>query len=111
MRARTEDMHQTATYWAPTSLVEFGTVRLATPILIQCRWQGRAVSFTNPQGEQRVSRAVVYVDRELEVGGVIALGDHLSTENPRDVDSAQTVAQVGMSPSLDADEVLHKVWI
>lgn len=105
-------MRQVATYWAPTGRVVFGNPELDQPVLIKCRWQGRAVSFLTESGEQRVSRAVVYTDRELRTGGVIALGDWSGyIDNPLEIDRAQRVAQVGSSPSVGADEVLHKVWI
>lgn len=112
MRNRKKDMHQVLTYWAPTSQVEFGVTKLAPPVLLACRWQGRAVQFTGNDGVLRVSRAIVYVESPVAVGGIIALGDWVaSTDKPREIAEAQEVAQTGSSPSLKADEVLHKVWV
>lgn len=112
MRNRKKDMNQVLTYWAPTGKVVFGVVELAPPVLLACRWQGRASQFLDTAGVQRVSRAVVYPESPVAVGGVIALGDWLaSTGKPREIKEAQEVAQTGSSPSLKGDEVLHKVWV
>lgn len=111
MISRTEDMNQELTYWAPTGVIAFGTETFETPVLHVCRWQDRAVNFVDAQGIQRVSRAVVYVGAPLSPGGWIAKGSHLGVALPRELPDAQRVAQYGGSPDLDADEILHKVWI
>jgi hypothetical protein len=101
-------MEQDATYWAPGAYDGFGSRVLFDPILIKCRWQDTSVLFRNAQGEEVVSEAVVYADRQLAIGGYLALGDNL-TNDPLSV--GKEIRQRQRSPSLSNDEELEKVML
>lgn len=112
--AYTLDMTQAATYWPPP--VPDGTggvVFSAQPTVIACRWQDQHIMFHNAQGEEVMSSAVVYVDRELEIGGYLFLGD--ATEEADYIDAqevgAKEIRQRAASPSLEGDMQLNKVWL
>lgn len=115
MRPYTRDMHQAATYWPPGKNDGFGNIDFSdvTPIVIRCRWQDTAVLFRNAQGQEETSSAVVYPDRELMIRGMLALGDESATAGAADPGQAgaREIRQVGASPSLAGDEVLHKVFL
>lgn len=61
---------QKAVLWtAKDTRDEFGQVQFNDPIEIKCRWEGKRTRFINANGEEVVSEAVVYVDRELNPNG------------------------------------------
>lgn len=101
------NMNQAATYWAPGANDGFGGVAAGAAVAILCRWQDKADLFRSPEGQELVSNAVVYVDRELAVKGKLALGTHVGTPPA----SAKEIRQTGSSPSLNAGETLLKVWL
>ena len=38
----TDDMNQTATYWAPSGVPDaYGQLGFAAPVTLACRWQGK----------------------------------------------------------------------
>ena len=112
LTARTKDMTQDATYWAPGANDGFGNVNFtASPVAIKCRWETRGVLFRNADGEEKTSEAVVYVDRELSVKGYVALGDHTGESDPTGVDGAREIRAAHQSPDIQGKNVLHKVML
>lgn len=111
MTAFTRYMPHVATYWSPGVSDGFGGTSYGAPIAIQCRWQDSTDLFRAPSGEETASEAIVYPDRELAIGGVLAREDQTATPDPANADGAKEIRQVGKSPSLGGDVVLHKVWL
>lgn len=118
MTAYTTGMNQFATYWAPGNNDGFGDVVYnAPPVRIACRWQEKKDLVRNAQGQEVVSSATVYVDRELLPRGYLAFGDLTGDvdsdgfSDPRDEALARQIINVGTSPSIAADQILHKVWL
>lgn len=107
----TEHMHQAATYWPPAGNDGYGLVGFGAPVLIACRWQDTQKMFRDAQGRDVMSEAVVYPDQRVEVGGYLALEDQTATASPRDVGAAREIRQAGVSPSLDDDTELVKVYL
>ncbi len=65
---------QKAVYWSPGSINRFGRASMNDPVEIDCRWEASRVMFLNLQGEEQMSEAVVFVDRDVEVSGMLWLG-------------------------------------
>lgn len=111
----TESMTQAATYWPPGVPDGFGGLDFSgcVPVLLMCRWQDDAVLFRDGQGRESTSSAIVYIDRDIEVRGFLALGDHtaLGAPRPDEVGSAFEVRKLGKSPSLSKGETLHKAYL
>lgn len=107
MTAYTENLNQVATYWPPAANDGAGGVGYGAAVAIKCRWQNVQKLFRDAQGNEKVSEAIVYVDRELENGGVMKLGTHAGAA-PSD---AIEVRAKGSSPELNGPRVLHKVWL
>ncbi len=83
---------QTCVYWALRGVEsggedydEFGQPQYTDPVQLACRWEVKTVEFLSPQGTQELSNAVVYVDQDVDVGGVLMLGELT------DIDSSLTV--------------------
>lgn len=107
MRPYTRNMTQDATYWPPGINDGFGGVGYGDPVHIKCRWQDTAVLFRDSEGREVTSSSVVYPDRELAITGKLARGAF----DGRPHESAKEIRQVGQSPSLKGNEVLHKTWL
>lgn len=111
--AYTRSLNQTAIYWSPGIGDGFGSVVYGPAVEIICRWQDVAVLFRSSDGEEKTSSAVVYVDRVLQIKGMIVLGsltDELAYSDPIAAE-AREIRQVGVSPSLRADKQLNKVYL
>jgi len=62
------------TYWgAPTPDGEGGET-FAAPVPLKGRWEDRNDEFTTPTGESAVSRATVFLQQDVVVGGYLMLG-------------------------------------
>ncbi len=88
----TRMLKQKAVYWALAGVEsggedydEFGQPQYTVPVEVACRWETKTVEFLGPQGTQEISNAVVYVDQDVDVGGVLMLGELT------DIDSSLTV--------------------
>ena len=101
-------MPQAATYWPPGSNDGFGGRGVLAPVAIACRWQEDAQLFRTPEGREAVSRAVVYTSQPVALGGFLLLGESVADVLPA---GAEEIRQVGISPSLDGSEALHKAWV
>lgn len=68
-------LNQQATYWEAQEPDGFGGKVTGPATPIKCRWEDKAVNYTGRLDRQEeVSRAVVFVDREMRVGDWLYLG-------------------------------------
>lgn len=107
-------LNQVATYWPPGLPDAYGRVTFeAAPVEITIRWQNAAELFRDAQGNEVVSRAVIYTLDLLAVGGWIQLGNAAvgTVSDPRLADRADEIRQIGTSPSLRATQQLYKVMV
>lgn len=64
----------TITHWS-TAANGFGGFTFGAPNVINGRWEQRSELFRTPQGEEKVSEAVVFVEEDLEEGDYLYLGE------------------------------------
>lgn len=104
MSARyTRNMLQTATHWRADGNDGFGPT-FAEPVLIKCRWQSTSEVFTDAAGSEFVAKSVVYTDAAVNLGDVVALGEH--TDMP---DGIGAVRYVHTTPNLRNTFTLTKL--
>lgn len=89
---------QSATYWAPQGYGAEGEV-FAAPVAVNCRWENIAELFLAPNGEEATSRAVVYTEDPLVLGGYLLLGTSAAA-NPASVAGAFKIRQSVSIPDL-----------
>lgn len=115
----TRMLKDTATYW-PVITDGYGGFEFGAPVAISCRWEEVQEEFITPEGREEVSDAVVYVDRDLEVGGYLAQGDYSAStsttttgEEPSFTppDSARPIKQFSKLPKLRYDEYLRTCYL
>jgi hypothetical protein len=71
-----KNLHQDITYWPPSGgQNEFGHAIMGTPEVIKGRWENMNQQIRKPSGEEVMSRAEVFVDRDLQISGFLAQGD------------------------------------
>jgi len=69
--------------------------------------------FIDPQGTKLISSAIVYVDRDVDIRGMLLLGALYSgiESNPKDVQGAVEIKQFSKTPNLKCTEYLRTVYI
>lgn len=65
---------QDAVYWPPTAAGDYGKPGFGPGVAIKCRWEDDYSEEATATGTDAHGAATVYVDRDLEVGGVLWLG-------------------------------------
>lgn len=113
MRLEIRELKQTAVYWAPSGPDEYGRPSLAAAVEIDCRWEDTAEEFVDPQGTRQISSAKVFVGQDLEVGGLLMLGEIEVAEdssfpaNPKNSADVHEVRLFSKNPSLRATRFLR----
>jgi hypothetical protein len=74
---------QRAVYWKRADPNEFGKFAFDDPIEIKCRWESHEGAVRNEKNELIMSKATVYVDREMFLGDRLKLGE-LESGTPDD---------------------------
>lgn len=116
MRLLTKMLKQKAVYWKLSSLEfdDFGQPIPTTPVEIDCRWEDVGEEFLDSNGTIQLSRARVYVDRDVEVGGVLMLGEldsSVDEDNPKENENAWEIRRFEKLPTLKATQFLRTVFL
>lgn len=112
---------QVAVYWAlegsesgGDDYDNFGQPQYTTPIEIKCRWEAKIEEFVNASGTRILSNAIVYVDQDVDVGGVLMLGeltDITDSEVPKENDNAWEIQRFDNLPNLKVTEFLKTAYL
>ena len=100
-----------ATIWEITSESVYDGIHVSAPQVINCRWEDKAVLFRLISGEEVVSRSIVYVDRDVDIGTYIAEGDYSDVADPTQLSVAYRVRQTEKKNNLRATEVERKLYL
>lgn len=112
---------QTAVYWGlahndsgGVAYSDYGKPLYTSPIEIDCRWSDKNEEVLDMQGRMFLSRATVYVDRDVDISGVLLLGDLddvTDSDNPFENTGAWEIQRFDKIPNLRATEFLRKVFL
>jgi len=103
---------QDAVYWPPGAYDGYGQPTLGTAVAIKCRWEDVAEQFLDSDQQEQISNARVYVDRTVELGGMLWLGDISSApSDPRTDDDAWEIRKYESIPNFKATEFLKSVLL
>lgn len=102
-----------ATYWPPVDVDEHGDPILGDPVEIKCRWEDCNELYLNPDGEQKVSSAKVYVDRDLELGGRLFNGElDEAPADPREDPRPKEISKFDKLPVFKKNgKYLRTAWV
>ena len=102
---------QRCIFWAITGFDQYGQPTYDEPVDIDCRWEDEIQEYIDKDGNQKLSKSVVYVDRNMEVGGVLLLGSlddsGIDEENPLINEGASEIMQFCKLPNLRNTETLR----
>jgi hypothetical protein len=85
----TRNMTESAVYWGTPIEDGYGGQTFDEPIEISCRWEDKeqiigTITGNQIVGFQEMSRAIVYVDRDLDIDGVLMRGTLADLEDSSD---------------------------
>ena len=110
-------LKQKAVYWAPSAPDGYGGRQYASPVEINCRWQDGTKTILSREGEEVVSIATVWVDRDLQEGGMLWLGElsNLTSSqqaDPTTLSDAYTIRRFEKMPEYGSNtRFLRKVYL
>lgn len=99
MSVVTRNLRQTITYWAFNGVDNSGDPSFATPTTITGRWEDRALEVISSSGERVVSRSVVYLAQDVNLGDYMFLGTD-TTASPVGVIGAFPVRDFRKIPNI-----------
>lgn len=114
MRIIAKMLKQKAVWWASTGFDNYGQPNASTPIEISVRWEDVGEEFLDENGTMQLSRAKVYVDRDVEVGGLLMLGgldSGVDEATPKNNDDVWEIRRVEKLPTLKATQFLRTVFL
>lgn len=115
-------LKQEAVYWEPAGFDDHGRPHFTdvTPVVIKCRWEDRMEQYTDKDGREAVSQSIVYVDRDVKLGGVLiqipldgVMADVVEDESdPFENDNAFEIKALQRLPKKDPRKgILRTVWL
>ncbi len=99
-------------YWAPMGKGapdRFGRKTYQEPQQLFCRWDDKQELIKLENGEQYMSSATVYVDIDLELGGILWHG--LLADRPATPPGSCIIVHKSANPNLKNTEILRTVYI
>lgn len=96
-------LNQSITYWPPGTTDVYGKTTFSSPISIKGRWEDKSELFIDFSGQEIRSRSVVHVDRDLQLGGYLFLGDSQAAD-PTTLQNAYEIRAINKIPSVSGDE-------
>jgi hypothetical protein len=107
-------LNQTAVYWQRGDPDGYGGYDWEDPVEIDCRWESSTELFVDSQGEERRSRAKVFLGQDVEEGGYLYLGDLddlTSSSDPGNISRAYRIQRSDKIPDLSGAEFLRRAWL
>lgn len=77
-------------------------------------WQEKTINFIDRLGRETISRAVVHLSQNIDVGGYLYLGelaDLSSNPDPKDTASAFEIKQFEKIPDLGGTRFMRKAYL
>lgn len=106
---------QKAVYWAPAVPDGTGGRSFAEAVEIDVNWQDKEVLFEDATGEEKVSKAAVFVKEDLAEKGYLYRGTLASLPvphtNPTIIDGAHEIKMTAKNPDLTASYFLRTAWL
>lgn len=105
---------QQAVFWPFVSTNQFGKKVVGDPVQIKCRWEDVTEEFLDSNGEVQMSNAVVYVDRDTPIGGILMLGTLADITDETDIkenNGAWEIRRFDNLPNFRATEFLKTAYL
>lgn len=106
----TRNLSGTATYWGPPVVDEWGDQTYPSPATVSCHWEERTEAFIDSQGSQQHSRAVVFVDTNIQPKGFLYSAASTAM-NPRNVPTADLIRRVDKVRALKGSDTVFVAFL
>lgn len=109
----TRNLKQTIVWWRKTGKDGYGKPVLADPIEIAGRWEDKQRKIVS-QGEEIISQAMIFVDRDIAIGDWLFLGrlsDLSSSEEASPFVLAKEVKSFDKTPNIKGTAFERKAWV
>lgn len=104
-------LNQVGTWWSTTPN-GYGGDNFGTPTKISMRWEDLQEVIPAAEGtKEKISNAVVFVDRDISVGDYLCQGDHTIDSDPTLVDGALKVQHYGKVTDLRNVQSLRRAML
>jgi len=105
-------LNQTAIYWSLPTNDGMGGKIFSDGVEVSVRWEDRQQIFIDAKGQEIISRAVVYVDKDMDIGGYLVLMDFDSlasdeVDNPLLISTAMPIRTFSKMPSFKATKFIR----
>lgn len=115
MAFQDELLTQDAVYWAPMPKPDgYGQPQYTKAVAVRVHWETSRQQYVAQDGTTKVSQAVVFVDQDVEAGGLLRLGTLAGTLNltsPRENADVFEIQKFGKTPDLDGGEPTREVML
>lgn len=107
---------QTAVYWGNPRSDGYNTI-YDEPVEIKCRWDGSTNLITDAKGNQIVAVAEVLVTQDLDVDGLLYLGelydlDSSQEDDPATIEGAYKIKKFDKNPEFrSSDKFVRVAWL
>jgi len=101
---------QDATYWGSPQQSNFGGYVFAAPVAKKVRWENAVERYTDMQGDELISKAIVYTLFEPVVGGYLFFGTSVAA-SPEGLTGAHVIRRVDTNTDLRNLHQTYKVWL
>ena len=113
---------QVCVYWglasdesAGVAFDDYGQPILTDPVELDCRWEDVSEEFIAADGTRQFSNAKVYVEQDVDVGGVLMLGtieaDITDSSNVKENEGAWEIKRFDKLPTFKATEFLRTAFL
>ena len=107
---------QTCVYWPPAAepFDDYGQPQYGDAVEMECRWEDKAEEFIGPAGTTETSKSKVFVESDVEPGGVLLLGEIESGTDltvPKNNEGAWEIKAFNKTPNLKATEFLRTAYL
>lgn len=108
---------QDAVYWSAPTPDGYGGYTFASPTAIKCRWDEKIELFTDAQGKEVTSKAIVLVTQDMQAEGYLYLGSlsELSPDqktNPKLINGAYIIRRFDKTPMIKSTtEFVRTVYL
>lgn len=115
-RYLTRNLEQTAVYWASPSPSGRGGYSYDDPVELDVRWEDKQEKFVDVNGQEMISGAIVIVDQDVDIGGILFLGDlddldSSEEASPGSVKQAWEIRKFEKTPNIKALGYYRKAYL
>jgi hypothetical protein len=108
--------NEKAVYWGNPVNDGTGSFTYNPPLEIDCRWEDSNEVTTDKDGNQFISRAVIYLTQDVDEQGMICLNslenlDSSLDSDPKSVPGAFIIKRFDKSPDLRGTGFLRKAYL